>query len=128
MTEKPPSIRRAHIREAIRRLAAKGKPVSVRHVQGELKRWRHVGASFRDIAPELDAWRRDVVERASGRIQQAVDAVLSLGCDVERDAVEAAVNQRSGGMFTVRFVSKNRSTWGGRRKANPKTVPHGVVG
>lgn len=128
MAGKRPPEGRAHIREAIRRLRARGKKIGVRDVRGELLRWRAVGASMRDIVGELAAYRREVLELASGRIEQAVEAILALGDDIERDAVQHAVNTRAGGNLRMKFTSRGRSTWPQRRARQNKPTPHGVAG
>jgi hypothetical protein len=107
----------AHIREAARRLASRGRPVTARNVRAELISWRGVGGSLKHIVAELQRWRADTLAKASGRIESAADAVLTLATDLERDALRRMVEQRSGGGITIRFVVKARNTGGGWAKA-----------
>lgn len=93
-----------YILAAIERLAARGKPVTSRAVRGELLRTRSVGASYGPILVEIRRWKREQEERASGRIEIAVDAILALRAKHERDKVRADVLARSGGGIIVRFA------------------------
>jgi hypothetical protein len=99
---------KAHIVAAIERLAAKGKDPSLATVRGELLRSRQVGASFETILPVLRRWKAEALERASGRIEAAVDGVLALRTRAERDEVRRLVDMRSGGGISVRFKTRRQ--------------------
>lgn len=110
----------AHIREACRRVHSRGVRVSVRSVLGELFRWRSVGCSLRDISPVVTAWNAEHLERAAGRVEAAVGALLALGAPCELDEVQRLVAARSENRLRIRFVAKSRSTWAGRRRRGPE--------
>ncbi len=114
----PPGLK--HIREACRRLAGRGRPVTARNVRAELISWRGIGASLSDITPELQRWRAEQLARVAGRIDSAASAVLSLETDLERDALRRAIDQRTGGGVQIKFTVKARNTGGGWAKANPR--------
>ena len=97
-------VGQAYIRAAIERIVARGKPLTSRADRGELLRTRSVGASYTPILVELRRWKREQEERASGRIEAAVDAILALRAKHERDKVRADVLARSGGGIVVRFA------------------------
>jgi hypothetical protein len=97
---------RPDIVAAIERLAAKGKTPTQAAVRGELLRTRHVGASFETILPVLREWKRAALDRASGRIEAAVDGILALRTRAERDEVRRLVLMRSAGGIGVRFKTR----------------------
>jgi hypothetical protein len=118
LEREPPGL--AHIREAARRLAGRGRPVTARNVRAELIAWRGIGASLSNITPELQRWRAEQLARVSGRIDAAANALLSLETDLERDALRRMIDQRTGGGIQIRFTVKARNTGGGWAKANPR--------
>jgi hypothetical protein len=110
---KSPTVKRgaealADIRAAIERVAAKGKTPSLPTVADELRRTRRYGASFETILPVLRDWKRETLDRASGRIDAAVDAIVGLRTRQERDEVRRLVEARTGGGIRVSF--KQRGT------------------
>jgi hypothetical protein len=110
---KSPTVKRgaealADIRAAIERVAAKGKAPSLPKVAEELRRTRRYGASFETILPVLRDWKRETLERASGRIDAAIDAIVALRTRQERDEVRRLVEARTGGGIRVSF--KQRGT------------------
>lgn len=112
------------IREAIRRLVARGIEPSAPRVRAEMLRWRGVGASFREIQPVLTTWREAELARRGGVIEAAAAAIMLLATTMERRAVERIVEARSGGGVRVRITAKSRHTGGGRKKrvATPPTA------
>ena len=110
----------AHIREACRRLAGRGRPVTARNVRAELIAWRGIGASNVHITPELQRWRAEQLARVSGRIESAANALLALETDLERDALRRMIDQRTGGGIRIRFSVKARNTGGGWAKSRPR--------
>lgn len=118
-TTKPPRKKRPplgmeRIRAAVDAVAAKGKTPTLRTVRAELTRHGRGGASFSDILPAVNAWRMQTLQRVSGRVENAVAALLALETDLERDAVRAAVHARTGGGVNVRFTVTTRWRGGGR--------------
>jgi len=96
------------IRAAIERVAAKGVSPSLPKVARELVRTRRYGASFETILPVLREWKAELLERASGRIEAAVDAIVALRTREERDEVRRLVDARTAGGIKVSF--KQRGT------------------
>lgn len=115
----PPGL--GYAREACRRLHEAGQAVTTRAVLAEVARVRGVNISFRDCTPAVQAWKESQLARVSGRVDAAVEALLALDTPVERNAVRAAVNQRSGGALRVRFlVSPGRGRKPRRQTPLPK--------
>lgn len=102
------------IRAAVQAVAAKGKEPSLRLVRAELTRNGRPGASFTYIVAVLKEWRTQTLHRVSGRVENAVAALLALETDLERDAVKAAVNTRTAGGVRVQFTVAARWKGGGR--------------
>lgn len=94
--------------EAIRRLMANGREVTVRAVVGELKRWRLVGMSLRDATAVVREWRRQHLAENGGLIDAAEAAVLSLRTNVLRDELTRRVADATGGEVTLSFNVKAR--------------------
>jgi hypothetical protein len=103
----PPGL--AHAREACRRLHAAGQPVTTRAVLAEVAKTRGVNVSFRDATPAVQAWKAEQMARVSGRVDAAVDALLVLESDLERNMVRRAIQQRTGGGIRVRFTVASRA-------------------
>lgn len=101
------------IRTAVEAVVAKGKTPTVRTVRAELTRNGRPGASFRDISEIVAHWRSQMLHRVSGRVENAVAALLALETDLERDAVRAQVEARTGGGIRVRFTVATRWRGGG---------------
>jgi hypothetical protein len=105
--------------------------VTTRAVLAEVAKTRGVNVSFRDATPAVQQWRTEQLARASGRIETAVDALLALETDLERDVVRRAIHQRSGGGIRVRFTVASRNTRAPRRQtplpklAGRRSNPHG---
>jgi hypothetical protein len=114
MTRKPTTKREppglAYAREACRRLHEAGKTVSTRAVLAEVAKSRGVKVSFRDATPAVAMWRTEQMARVSGRVESAVDALLALETDLERDMVRRAVKQRTGGGVQIKFTVASRAT------------------
>ena len=102
------------IRQACDRLHARGREVTVRAVAAELGLAEYF-PSLRDVYPVVEKWKSAMLERCSGRIDAAANALLVLETDLERDAVRRAVEARTGGGVRVKFVVKRRI----KRKATP---------
>jgi hypothetical protein len=98
----------ADVRAAIERVVAKGKTPSLRTVADEIRRVRRVGASLETILPVLRDWKRESLERASGRIETAVDAIVALRTKSERDEVRRLVEARTAGGVRVSFKHRGR--------------------
>jgi hypothetical protein len=115
----PPGL--GHARDACRKLHAAGLPVTTRSVLAEVFKARGLKVSFREATPAVQAWRAEQMARVSGRVDAAVDALLALGSDLERDMVRNAVRQRTGGGIRVRFTVASRNT----RRTTPLRKKHG---
>lgn len=102
----------ADVRAAIERLLAKGKSPSLRTVADEIRRVRRVGASLETVLPVLRAWKREALERAGGRIETAVDAIVALRNKAERDEVRRLVEGRTAGGVRVTFRHRARPVKG----------------
>lgn len=98
----------ADVRAAIERIVAKGKTPSLRTVADEIRRVRKVGSSLETILPVLRDWKRETLERASGRIGAAVDAIVALRTRSERDEVRRLVDARTAGGVRVSFRQRAR--------------------
>lgn len=109
----PPGL--GYARDACRRLHEAGQPVSTRRVMAEIARVRGVNVSFRDATPAVQVWKAEQMARVSGRVEAAVDALLALETDLERDMVRRAVQQRTAGGIRVRFMLASRKPGGPRR-------------
>jgi nitric oxide reductase activation protein len=118
------------IRAAVAAVAAKGKEPSLRTVRAELTRNGRPGASFTYIVAVLKEWRAQTLHRVSGRVENAVVALLALETDLERDAVKAAVRTRTAGGVRVQFTVAARWKGGGhtgnvrQRAAKPEGDDH----
>lgn len=114
----------ADIRAAIERVAAKGKTPSLPTVADELRRTRRYGASYETILPVLRDWKREALERGSGRIDAAVDAIVALRSRQERDEVRRIVEARTGGGIRVSFKQRGTPRKSGliRRRVARDTV------
>jgi len=101
---------RERILAAIERVAASGREPSQYNVRARLIRDSRDdrGASFETILPVLRQWKADRLERASGRIETAVDALVALRTKAERDEVRRLVEARTGGGIRVRFIARGR--------------------
>jgi hypothetical protein len=95
---------------AIERVAASGREPSLSNVRARLIRDSRDdrGASFETLLPILRQWKADRLERASGRIEAAVDALVALRTKAERDEVRRLVEARTGGGIRVRMVARGR--------------------
>lgn len=95
---------------AIERVAGSGREPSLSNVRARLIRDSRDdrGASFETILPILRQWKADRLERASGRIEAAVDALVALQTKAERDEVRRLVEARTGGGIRVRMVARGR--------------------
>jgi len=95
---------------AIERVAASGREPSLANVRARLIRDSRDdrGASFETIVPLLRQWKADRLERASGRIDAAVDALLALRNKAERDEVRRLVQLRTAGGLRLRIVARGR--------------------
>lgn len=102
------------IRAAVQAVVAKGREPSLRNVRAELTRNGRPGASFTYIVEALREWRAQTLHRVSGRVENAVVALLALETDLERDAVKAAVKTRTAGGVLVQFRVAARWRGGGR--------------
>lgn len=98
----------ADVRAAIERVVAKGKTPSLRSVADEIRRVRRVGSSLETILPVLRDWKREELERGSGRIETAVDAIVALRTRSERDEVRRLVDARTAGGIRVSFKHRGR--------------------
>jgi hypothetical protein len=98
----------ADVRAAIERVVGKGKNPSLRTVADEIRRVRRVGSSLETILPVLRAWKLETLERASGRIETAVDAIVALRTRSERDEVRRLVEARTAGGVRVTFKHRGR--------------------
>jgi hypothetical protein len=114
----------ADIRAAIERVAAKGKTPSLPTVADELRRTRRYGASYETILPVLRDWKREALERASGRIDAAVDTIVALRSRQERDEVRRLVEARTGGGIRVSFKQRGKPRKSGlmRRSRSGETM------
>jgi hypothetical protein len=98
----------ADIRAAIERVVSKGRSPSLRSVADEIRRVRRVGSSLETILPVLREWKREALERASGRIEDAVSAIVALRSKAERDEVRRLVDARTAGGVRVSFQQRGR--------------------
>lgn len=112
MTDKKPTKREppglGYAREACRRLHARGDSVTTRAVLAEVAKTRGVNVSFRDATPAVQQWKAEQMARVSGRVETAVDALLALETDLERDMVRRAIRGRTGGGIRLRFFVADR--------------------
>ena len=106
----------AHVREACNRLQRKGKKVSLTTINNELLKWRGVSVLRASMIVVWHEWRRQRLLEVSGRLNAAVDAILQLTDDLERDYVKRQVCLRTGGGVKIRFTVKARNTGGGHPK------------
>lgn len=100
----------ARILAAIERVAAAGREPSLSNVRARMIRDSRDdrGASFETILPLLRQWKSDRLERASGRIETAVDALVALRTRGERDEVRRLVEARTAGGIRIKMISKGR--------------------
>lgn len=112
----PPGL--GFARDACRKLHKNGQAVTTRAVLAEIAKTRGVNVSFRDATPAVQQWRAEQMARVSGRVDAAVDALLALETDLERDAVKHAVQLRTGGGIRVRFVVASRNS-----RKRPRQTP-----
>ena len=113
MTTKKPTTKReppglGYAREACRRLHAAGEPVTTLAVLAEVKKARGVNVSFRDATPAVQQWKAEMMARVYGRVETAVDALLALETNLERDMVRRAIRGRTGGGIRLRFFVADR--------------------
>lgn len=122
MKEKKPTKREppglGYAREACRRLHERGESVTTRAVLAEVAKTRGVHISNRDSTVACQQWRAEQLARVSGRVSDAVDALLALESDLEREAVRRGVAQRSGGGIRLRFTVAARNT-----RKTPRQTP-----
>lgn len=95
---------------AIERVAASGKEPSILNVRARLVRDSRDdrGASPETVAPILRAWKAEALERATGRIEAAVVALLDLRTRGERDEVRRRVQARTGGGIRLQIIARGR--------------------
>ena len=67
------------------------------------------GVSLSDIAPVLRAWSEARLERSSGAIETAVEAILSLRTAAERAEVSRLVKERTAGRIRAYFTVSRRT-------------------
>lgn len=114
----PPGL--GYAREACKRLHAAGERVTTRAVLAEVAKTRGVNISNRDSTVACQQWKAEHMARVSGRVETAVDALLALETDLERDMVRRAVNMRTAGGIRVRFMVSKRGQPPRRHTPLPK--------
>jgi len=77
----------ARIWRAVHRIERRGERPTNSAVRAELVELYGAGGSFREIAPVVEQWRRDVVAKAEKRIEAAVAAIAKLEHEVEVEEV-----------------------------------------
>jgi hypothetical protein len=93
---KRPSDITARIWSAVRRIEARGERPTNHGVRAELQKLYGAGGSFREISPVVEAWRAEIVAKAEKRIAVAVEALLALEHDLEREEVGRRYRERTG--------------------------------
>jgi len=106
---RPPT--RDRILAAIESIAETGREPSVRTVRQRIIRDSvdGRGVSLSDIAPVLRAWSDERLERSSGAIETAVEAILSLRTSAERSEVSRLVQERTAGRIRAYFTVSRRT-------------------
>jgi hypothetical protein len=105
---KKPSDTATRVWSAIRRIEARAERPTLHAVRDELMKLYGAGGSFREISPVLQAWREEVIEKASARINSAVVALARLRTDVEREEVVRRYRAKTGDDIRLTVTEKRR--------------------